>query len=212
MIKAVLFDFDGTVIDTNELIIKSYKYAFDKVLGKNIELDEILSLFGRPLLLSLTEGYGEYGEALCVAYREFNESNHDKIAKPFIGVPENIIAIKNAGFKIGIVTSKRKSTLLKGLKLIGLENIFDVIIANEDTVKHKPNPEPVLIACEKLGIAPKESIYIGDSVFDILCGKAAGAKTCGVAYTMTAPQKLYDAGMDYFCKDIWEFNRKILGI
>ena len=131
MLKAVLFDFDGTVINTNELIIQSYQYAFDKVIGRKASMEEILNLFGRPLLLSLTEDYGEYGEALYKAFREFNENRHDDIAKPFTGVPESIIAIKDAGYKIGIVTSKRREMLIRGLKLIGLENAFDVLIGNE---------------------------------------------------------------------------------
>lgn len=212
MIKAVLFDFDGTVINTNELIIESYKYAFRKVLGRDIPIEEILGLFGRPLLLSLVEDYGEKGEALCTAFREFNESRHDDIAVPFQGVPDSIIAIKDSGFKTGIVTSKRKEMLLRGIKLIGLEGVFDVLIANEDTEKHKPDPEPIITACERIGIAPSETVYVGDSVFDILCGKNAGVKTCGVKYTLTEPQKLYNAGMDYFVDDIWSFDRDILKI
>lgn len=212
MIKAVLFDFDGTVINTNELIIESYQYAFNKVMGKEITMEEILGLFGRPLLLSLTEDYGKYGEELYKTFREFNESRHDDIAKPFIGVPECILAIKNAGYKIGIVTSKRREMLLTGLKLIGLENVFDVLVGNEDSVNHKPDTEPVLNACKELSIKPSEAIYVGDSVFDILCGKNAGMKTCGVKYTLTAPEKLYEAGMDYFVDDIWAFAREVLNI
>lgn len=212
MIKAVLFDFDGTVINTNDLIIASYKYAFDKVMNREIQLDEILGLFGRPLLISLKEDYGEFGEALYYSFREFNESNHDNIAKPFGGVPESILAIKEAGYKIGIVTSKRREMLQRGLKLIGLENNFDVLIGAEDCDKHKPDPQPVLTACKKLGIEPKEAIYVGDSVFDILCGKNAGMKTCGVKYTLTEPQLLFDLGMDYFVDDIWELAKGVLNV
>lgn len=212
MIKAVLFDFDGTVIDTNELIIQSYTHAFKKVLNRDISMDEILGLFGRPLRLSFNEDYGEVGDELFYAFREFNESHHDHIARPFQGVPESIIAIKEGGYKIGIVTSKRRGMLDRGIKLIGLEGAFDVLIAAEDTDAHKPDPEPVLAACRKIEVSPEETLYVGDSVFDILCGKNAGAKTCGVKYTLTEPQKLFDAGMDYFAEDIWGVAREILNI
>ena len=212
MMKAILFDFDGTVIDTNTLIIESYKYAFKTVMNRDVSLEEILGLFGRPLQISLNEDYGEYGDELCRKFREFNESRHDEIAKPFPGVPDGIIAIKNAGYKIGIVTSKRRTMLERGIKLIGLENYFDVLIATEDTERHKPDPQPVLTACERLCVAPDDALYVGDSVFDILCGKNAGMKTCGVKYTLTEPEKLFEAGMDYFVEDMWELAHSVLKI
>lgn len=203
MYKAILFDFDGTIIDTNELIIRSYKYAFEKILSYDISIDEILGLFGRPLLISLQEDYGvENGEKLYYAFREFNETNHDEIAKPFTGIPDAIYDLKKMGYKLGIVTSKRMEMLKRGLKLLNLENIFDVLIAAESTTEHKPKPGPILVACEKIGVEPCDTLYVGDSVFDILCGKNAGAKTCGVGYSMTEPEKLFDSGMDFMVEDI----------
>lgn len=210
MIKTVLFDFDGTVINTNELIIKSYEYAFKKVLKKKISMDEILSLFGRPLLISLQEEYGdEVGEKLYYAFREFNESRHDEIAKPFEGATEAIIKIKEYGYKVGIVTSKRAEMLYRGLKLLNLTGVFDVLVAAEDTKEHKPSPEPIIFACRKLGVSESETLYVGDSVFDILCGKTAGTKTCGVKYSLTEPDRLYDAGMDIFVEDIPSLERML---
>ncbi len=203
MFEAILFDFDGTVIDTNELIILSYKHAFKTVLGYDISLEEILGLFGRPLLISLQEDYGmENGEKLYWAFREFNESRHDEIAKPFNGIPETIYEFRNNGFKTGIVTSKRMEMLKRGLKLLNLENSFDVLIAAEDTKEHKPSPEPLICACERLNVKPCNTLYVGDSVFDILCAKNAGVKSCGVGYTLTETDKLYEAGMDFLVDDI----------
>ena len=203
MNKAILFDFDGTIIDTNELIIRSYKYAYNKILGYDISIEEILELFGRPLLISLQGKHGEeVGEKLYYAFREFNEANHDKISKPFKGIPDAIYDLKNMGYKLGIVTSKRIEMLIRGLKLLKLENIFDVLIAAESTSKHKPEAEPILAACEKIGVKPCETLYVGDSVFDILCGKNAGAKTCGVGYSMTETEKLFESGMDFLVEDI----------
>ena len=102
--------------------------------------------------------------------------------------------------------------LERGIKLIGLENYFDVLIATEDTERHKPDPQPVLTACERLCVAPDDALYVGDSVFDILCGKNAGMKTCGVKYTLTEPEKLFEAGMDYFVEDMWELAHSVLKI
>lgn len=212
MIKAVLFDFDGTVINTNDLIIESYKYAFRTVQKREVDLDEILGLFGRPLVASMHEDYGDDGDALVKTFRDFNESRHDDIVTAFAGVPENIIAIKNAGYKIGVVTSKRREMLLRGINLIGLKDVFDVLIGAEDTKEHKPDPEPIYKACDILNVLPSESFYVGDSVFDIICGKNAGCLTAGVSYTLTDPEKLKAAGMDYFVKDIWDFDKTVLKI
>ncbi len=212
MTEAVLFDFDGTVINTNELIIESYKYAFHKVLKREVSMEEILSLFGRPLILSFKEKYGEAGEALGAAFREYNESRHDEVVKAFPNALSGIDMIKKAGFKTGIVTSKRRKMLLRGLEVIGLSGVFDVLIANEDTAEHKPSPEPILAACQRLGVIPQNAIYVGDSVFDMLCGKNAGCLTCGVSYTLTEQKKLYDAGMDYFTDDILSLAKEVLKI
>ena len=203
MFEAILFDFDGTVIDTNELIILSYKHAFKTVLDYDISIEEIIGLFGRPLLISLQEDYGmENGEKLYWAFREFNESRHDEIAKPFNGIPDAVYELKNKGYKMGIVTSKRMEMLKRGLKLLKLENVFDVLIAAEDTKEHKPAPEPLICACERLGVNPCNALYVGDSIFDILCAKNAGLKSCGVKYSLTEIEKLYDAGMNMLAIDI----------
>ncbi len=196
MIKAVLFDFDGTLINTNDLIFDSYKYAFKTVLGRDIGKSEILKLYGRPLRASLM-AYGESGEALYRTYREFNESRHDFLAKPFDGAAEGVRKLHRDGFAVGVVTSKRLELLMRGLRLMKLEDEFDVLITPADTEKAKPDPEPVLLACAKLGVEPFDAVYVGDSEFDLAAGKAAGTKICAVNYSVTPMARLDEFSPDY---------------
>lgn len=167
-IKAVLFDFDGTLLNTNELIFTSYEYAFQTVLGRSITDEEIHNLYGKPLYSSLA-AYGEHQDELYRVYREFNESHHDELVKKFDGAAEGVRKLKEHGYLTSIVTSKRKCTLEMGIKILGLDDCFDVLITPENTTLHKPNPEPVLKACELLNVSPTEAIMIGDSIFDFQC-------------------------------------------
>lgn len=191
MIKAVLFDFDGTLLNTNDLIFASYSYAFKTVMGRDITDDEIHSLYGKPLYSSLAV-YGEYQDDLYRVYRQFNTENHDKLVKFFDKASEGVIKLKERGYKLAVVTSKRLDTLKRGIHLLGLDDCFDVLITPDDTDKHKPDPTPVLTACERLGVGAEESIMVGDSIFDLQCGRSAGTKLAAVKYSTT-----FDALLEY---------------
>lgn len=205
MIKAVLFDFDGTLINTNDLIFKSYEIAFQEVLGRKIEMDEILTLYGKPLYPSLMQYGAEDGERLYRIYREYNETNHDLLAKPFEGVFDGVNKLLKNGYKLGIVTSKRSRLVLRGIDILNLNGVFDVIITPDDTKETKPHPEPVLCGCEKLGVCPEETIYVGDSIFDLAAGQAAKTKLCAVSYSVTPKNELLKYHPDYFVDSIDEF-------
>lgn len=208
MIKAVLFDFDGTLLNTNDLIFTSYEYAFTKVLGRSITDEEIHDLYGKPLYSSLAK-YGEHQDALCDTYREFNESHHDELVKKFDGAAEGVRMIKNSGIKTAVVTSKRRYTLEKGIRILGLEDFFDVLITPDNTEKHKPDPEPVLKACELLGVSPSEAIMVGDSVFDFECAKRAGARLAGVNYSTTR-DAIMEYKPDYMVDTLVELAEKLI--
>lgn len=203
MIKAVLFDFDGTLIDTNELIFKSYEVAFLEVFNRKIEMDEILTLYGKPLYSSLMK-YGEEGERLYNVYREFNSNNHDSMVKAFPGVYEGIRKLTKNGYKLGIVTSKREHMVKRGLDILGLDDAFDILITPDDTEHTKPHPEPVLCGCARLGFLPEEVIYVGDSVFDLEAGQAAGTPICAVKYSVTDKEELLKYKPEYYVDSIEE--------
>ncbi len=205
MIKAVLFDFDGTLINTNDLIFKSYEIAFEAVFNRKITMKEILTLYGKPLSPSLMQ-YGKEGERLYHIYREFNETHHDELAKPFPGVFDGIMQLSQMGYKLGIVTSKRIPLVKRGLEILNLSDMFDVIVTPEDTKETKPHPEPIILGCQKLGVLPGDTIYVGDSIFDMEAGQAAGTKLCAVKYSVTPKQDLLKFNPDYFVNSIEELT------
>lgn len=201
MIKAVLFDLDGTLLDTNELIYSSFNHAFKTILNLELPREEITKLFGKPLYSSLVKYDENRVEELITTYRTYNEERHDNMCRPFKGVGELLEQLREKGIKIGIVTSKRRILAERGLVIGDLLKYIDVFITPESTDKHKPNGEPALKACEILGIEPSESLMVGDSHFDILCGKNAGTKTCGVRYTALPIRELEDREPDYFIEE-----------
>jgi len=183
LIKAILFDLDGTLIDTNELIIESFQHALKKHLNRDIPREEIVKTFGEPLIEAMKRYDEENVEEILSIYRKYQETRHDVLAKECGGVTDGIIALKDIGMKIALVTSKRRPMTERGLNLISLNQYMDVVVAFEDTENHKPTGGPALKACELLGVKPDEAIMVGDSHFDILCGKDAGCYTCLVSYT-----------------------------
>lgn len=211
MIKAVLFDLDGTLIDTNNLIIQSFKHTYKKHLNIDVPESEIVMYFGEPLIDTLARYDKENAHILIQTYRAYNEAIHDELTAEIKGVKETLSELRAFGVKIAIVTSKRRALAERGLKLFSLQEFMEIIITPEDTAKHKPDAEPVLKACQLLGIKPEEALMVGDSHFDILCGKNAGAKTCLVNYTILPIENIMKHSPDYTVdeiKDVLEIVRK----
>lgn len=203
MIEAVLFDLDGTVADTNELVFESFKQLFLK-MGLEVDDDVIYSFFGEPLLNSLKK-FSDEPEDLVDYFRDFNEKVHDEMIKPFDGVVKALEGLKERRIKLGIVTSKRAYMANKSLEILDLAKYFSVVVTPESTRKHKPYPEPLLKACELLGgINPENTIMVGDATYDILCGNKAGAKTVAVKYSMIGQDVLKSAGPDYMVDNLEE--------
>ena len=199
MIKAVLFDLDGTLLDTNELIYTSFVKTFKDKLNIELKKEEVTQFFGIPLgdpFKKYTNS--ENVDELVAYYREYNEAIHDTMCFAFEGVKELLTSLRDKGIKIAIVTSKRKELAERGMKIAGIYDFMDVIITPESTTKHKPNGDPAIKACNDLGIDPSEAIMVGDSPFDIYCGKNAGCKTCGVNYTFIDLNVLKESEPDYF--------------
>jgi pyrophosphatase PpaX len=173
-ITTVIWDLDGTILDTTDVIIASYKHAFKTVLEKDISDDDALSRFGRTLYDAMGEMCPERAEELINAYRDHNHEHHDDMISPFPGVLDALANVHRRGFLQFIVTSKTEWLSRHGLRLFDLEKYFDGVIGYESSKKHKPDPEPLLVALEKAKAKPDEAIYIGDSVADSECAANAG--------------------------------------
>ncbi|MGH7560716.1 MAG: HAD-IA family hydrolase [Gemmatimonadales bacterium] len=181
---AVLFDLDGTLIDSVRLILDSYHHTF-AVHGLPARSDaEWLAGIGIPLRVVFAgcTDRPEEVERLIATYREYNLTHHDGRVTAYPGVVEMVRAVRAGGFRTGLVTSKNRPGALRGLKLIGLEADVDVVIGADEVANPKPHPEPVLAACRLLGVEPGRALYVGDSVHDMVSGRAAGALTAAVLW------------------------------
>ncbi|MGE5628954.1 MAG: pyrophosphatase PpaX [Solirubrobacterales bacterium] len=204
MIKAILFDLDGTLINTNELIIKSFQHAFREHFNKEISREEVILTFGEPLRGAMLKYDENNVDEMLGIFRKYNESRHDELAEEYDGVYDGIIKLKEMGIKIALVTSKRKKMTERGLRLVRVYDLMDVVVTPEDTEKHKPFGEPAIKACQLLGVDPKEAIMVGDSHNDILCGKDAGTYTCLVSYTALPLEKMMSYGPDFIIDSLTE--------
>lgn len=202
LIKAVLFDLDGTLINTNDIIIESFKHTLRQELNLTVETEEIIKYFGEPLKTTMERYDRENVDRLISVYREHNEIIHDSMILPIEGAEEVLEILKGMGIKLGVVTSKRRKIAERGLKLFNLDKYMDVIITPEDTLRHKPDAEPALKACEVLGIKPEEALFVGDSHFDIMCGHNAGMKACFVGYSAIPLRNVALYSPDYIVDSI----------
>jgi pyrophosphatase PpaX len=179
----VLFDLDGTLIDSGPIILASMHHAVRTVLGREIASEELAATVGGQGLVAQMHALDpERADALVEAYRVHNEPLHETL-EAFEGMVDVLASLKADGRKLGIVTAKRHSTVgLAFERLPWLGEQFDLVVAHEDTERHKPDPDPVLWAAERLGVEPASAAYVGDSPFDIRAAKAAGAFAVGVGW------------------------------
>jgi len=180
----ILFDLDGTLINTNELILQSFEYTLDKVIPGLYTKELILSCWGRPLMEQMALFDPERVDELIRVYREFNRAHHDRLIARFPLVQEVIFKLKEIGCQLGIVTSKMRTSAINGLQFAGIADAFDTVVGVEDTILHKPYPEPVLLALERLNAPAAQTLMIGDSPADIESARTAGIATAGVCWSL----------------------------
>jgi pyrophosphatase PpaX len=179
----VLFDLDGTLIDSGPIILASMQHATRTVLGREIAYEELAATIGGQGLVTQMEAIDpERADDLVEAYRLHNDPLHDTL-EAFDEVLSLLPRLRAEGRTLGIVTAKRHRTVALALERFPeLRENFSVVIAHEDTERHKPDPDPVLAAVDRLGADVSEAAYVGDSPFDIRSAKAAGAFAVGVGW------------------------------
>ena len=195
-----LFDLDGTLIDSIDLILRSYRHTLKAHRGIEPPDEVWMRGLGTPLWVQFrdwTEDPVEI-EAMVATYRAYNLAHHDALVRPYAGVVGEVKRLKERGKQLGLVTSKLRSGALRGLQVAELENVFDAIVGSDEVEHPKPHPEPVLKALERLGAAPAETVFIGDSRHDIECGRAAGVKVAAVLWGPFDRSHLGDLAPDYW--------------
>lgn len=197
-VSCLLFDVDGTLIDTIELIIETFHQTFRRLGIPDRPDDEILSWIGKPLFLQVRELHEERAEEIYRLYKELYERNRPLLAREIPGVAEALRNLHQRGYRLGVVTSKRSSSTVRELGDFGFQGLFEVIITAEVTKNHKPHPEPLEKALEILGVGREEATYIGDSPYDIKSARAAGIPAGVVRWTHFPVEVL-----EKECPDYW---------
>ncbi len=213
MIECVLFDLDGTIVDTNELIISSFRYALKDNGLAPLTREEIIPHMGTTLQqqMRVFSGLEDVNGTLEKSYRSYNNEHHDELVRSFPLVKETIEELSRRGIKLGIVTTKIRPTTIKTLERFDLLKYMDTIVTVNDVTEPKPHPEPVLTAVHNLGVDPRKTLMIGDSAVDIQSAKAAGVYAAGVSWSLKGEDTLRKYDPDFIIhnmKDIIEIMER----
>lgn len=188
--RTVLFDLDGTLVDSAAMILASFRHATKTVLKREIPDHELLAAVGGPGLRAQMEALApDRVDELVEVYSRHNVGLHDGL-QACGGVLDLLATLKDEGRRLGIVTAKRRATLDLAFEVLPeLQRFFDVTVGAEDTDRHKPNPEPLLTALDRLGEDPGNAAYVGDSPFDVQAAKAAGMGAIAVTWGAIHPRE-----------------------
>ena len=182
--RVYLFDLDGTLIDSIELILKSFHHTRKHHFGDRLPDDYYLGILG----VTLRDAFKRMAdtpdavEAMVKTYVEHNLDHHDAMVRPYPGVPELIREILRRGSRLAVVTSKLRDNARRGLAVAGIEDAFEVVIGAEDVTRGKPDPEPVRLALQRLSAKAEDALFVGDSPHDIESGRRAGVKTAAATW------------------------------
>lgn len=204
---AVLFDLDGTLIDSHDVILASMRHAVNGVGGLGLSDGELMHMVGLPLIDQMKVFSGG-DEALCdrlmKAYRAHNDAHHDQMLRGFPGAAEALSRLRAMGLRLGVVTSKRHEPAVAGLALCGIDGFFEAVVGPDDWPEHKPAPGPVLHGCALVGVEPSRCMYVGDSPYDLQAGRAAGCATAAALWGMFSREELAAERPDVMCGSLGE--------
>jgi len=192
--SVVLFDLDGTVVDSGGIILASMRHATQTVLGRDFSDDELLANVGGPGLEAQMEALGPGSTAELVrVYREHNEPLHETL-EGFDGIEATLEELRARGQRLGIVTAKRRATVELAFARLPLAHLFETIVGGDETERHKPDPAPLRLALERLGARASDAAYVGDSPYDMQAARAGGLHAVGVTWGgIHAREALIDA-------------------
>jgi pyrophosphatase PpaX len=178
----VLFDLDGTVIDSGAIILASMRHAVTEVLGTDPGDALLMAAVGGPgLEAQMRQLAPDRVDELVRVYRAHNEPLHEEL-RCCAGIEDVLVRLKDEGRRLGIVTAKRRATAELAFKVLPIEHLFETVVGGDETKEHKPDPAPLLLAAERLAVDPSTCAYVGDSTFDIRAAKAAGMYAIGVTW------------------------------
>ncbi len=180
--QAVVFDLDGTVVDSVELIVVSFQHALREVLGWEVSRQQAVAFVGRPLREQMLMFSPEHADRLVEVYQEFNHREHDRMLRLYDGMRDLLERLRAHGVRLGLVTSKSRRTTQMAFDRTGIEPYFDAVVCADESTGNKPSPDPILTCLEMLEVAPTQAAYVGDSPADMQAAHAAGTFPIAVAW------------------------------
>lgn len=198
MKRFIIFDFDGTLINTNDMIEEGLDVFALAYRGEPLSREEHEFLAGKPLMDQMAYISLEKWEEMTEAFKAWYLKAHAKMAKPFEGIDELLHYLKDSHYQLAIVSNNSRGTIDFGLRQLGLEGVFDLILSCDDVAYRKPNPEGLIKAMTLLGAKQEECLFIGDSSNDILAGKNAGVDSVLVGWTALEKNALLALNPDYY--------------
>ncbi|HEX2947460.1 MAG TPA: HAD family hydrolase [Clostridia bacterium] len=206
MYNYIIFDVDGTLIDTEKAVEESYRSAIFEETGRRLTADDISKAYGIPTVQAFERLGVSNVERACEIYYDCLFKAFREV-KPFEGVGEMLAEVKRLGLGSGIVTSRNRGEVANDASLQGLLKYIDHVICVEDTQKHKPDAEPVLKLLEIAGRDTSEAVYLGDTVYDYMCAKNAGV---GFALAAWGASRTEGIDADYVLEKPWDMITKCI--
>jgi pyrophosphatase PpaX len=206
----VVFDLDGTLVDTIDLIVDSYQYAFETVLGSLEDEARIRAWIGQPLIRAFREASPQDAERLYETYLEWNQANTERLIRRYAGIDRLLRDLSEAGVVVAAATSKRRASAEMAADLTGLSSHLDVLVTMEDTILHKPDPEPLLLAVNRLGATPDQAVYVGDAIVDVQAARNAGMAAVAVTWGAGVREALEAMAPDVVAETVDDLREALL--
>lgn len=208
----VVFDLDGTLVDSVGLIVASFQHAFRTVLGAAEDEERIRGWIGQPLIRAFREVSADRADELLATYLAWNLAHTEALIRRYDGIDRLLGTLVASGVRLGAATSKLRAPAELAARLAGLTDHLGVLVAMEDTERHKPDPEPLLFALERLGARPQDAVYVGDAVVDVEAARRAGMAAVAVTWGAGTKVALEAAGPDVLADSVDALLATLLGV
>ena len=210
--RVVIFDLDGTVLDSVELIVDSFDHAVWSVLGRRPTREDAIRHVGKPLLEQMEFIDEVRAQELVDAYRAFNHREHDRRVRLYPGMADLLLRLRARGARLALVTSKSRPTTEMAFRVTGVGELFEEVMCAGETTYHKPHPEPLLRVLESLGATPESAVYIGDSPYDLQAATRAGIRSVGVTWGVFPEEDLVAESPDRLVRTMQELSFVLTGL
>jgi pyrophosphatase PpaX len=207
-ISCIIFDLDGTLTQTNELIFATFNHVTEKYIGRKFTPQEITGMFGPPEQIAIEKLVGKDRiDAALNDFYKFYEASHRQMAGMYDGIPEVLEMLKKRGLILAIFTGKGKQSTLISLQMLGIKNLFDLIVTGNDVENHKPSADGIRRVMKQFGLQPDQVLMVGDAVADVKAAHEAGVKIAAVLWDSYGKEKVMTMNVDFMFHSVGEFSQ-----